>query len=103
MFWFVTAFGIPEPLIELSVRALDEAPKFPNQNRLPIREGSSEVAHVSTKHTSSANEHGVVSHSRHRILLILIQNNNRNVCFNWDRGLESPSCRYSPLGCVLLF
>ena len=72
----VTAFGTPESLIELSELSIG-LPSSPI--RIAFRFGKSLPDHSSLavynpKHTSSANKHGVVSHNRHHILLILIQN-----------------------------
>ena len=71
-----TAFGTPESLIELSELSigLPSSPiriAFRFGKSLPDRSG---LAVYNPKHTSSANKHGVVSHNRHHILLILIQN-----------------------------
>ena len=84
MFWFVTAFGIPESLIELSELSIG-LPSSPI--RIAFRFGKSLPDHsglavYNPKHTSSANKHGVVSHNRHHILLILIQNTMHEACFN---------------------
>jgi hypothetical protein len=84
MFWFVTAFGIPESLIELSELpiGLPSSQSEPRSDSGKVFRTIPVLAVYNPKHTSGANKHGVVSHNRHHILLILIQNTMHEMCFN---------------------